>query len=209
MATRTRKQTPAKPTAAKTAAAKKTPARKPAAKKALPKAPVNKATVVDIRTPLPVRRRLFVGPMGASEQAAVRAALAAAKAALRVPVSAWHGPTAVLADDTVLTHTPAHATTDQTATFTAAIHCPHGAIHPYTIHTAQELQRARLLTAQCNGCTKQPDDQEHPKPEVRALGDALTRVKTATADTQPMDTAAIAAGLEARAADTPKEHPEP
>lgn len=208
MATRTRKTT-AKKTA--TAAKKTAPARKPAAKKALPKAaPVNTDTVVDVRPPLPVRRRVFVGPMGVTEQAAIRAALAAAKAALFVPVSAWHGPVAHLADDTTLTHTPAHATTDQTPTFRAAIACPHGSIHPYTIHTAQELQRARLLTAQCAGCIKpDPADEPHQKTPVRALGDALTRARSATAETQPMSRDDIAAGLAQRADDQAKEHPQP
>ncbi|MFF7476605.1 hypothetical protein [Streptomyces sp. NPDC008092] len=208
MATRTRKTT-AKKTA--TAAKKTTPARKPAAKKALPNTPpVNTDTVVNVRPPVLVRRKVFVGPMGVTEQAAIRAALAAAKAALRVPVSAWHGPVAHLADDTVLTHTPAHATTDQTPTFRAAIACPHGAIHLYTIHTAQELHRARLLTAQCDGCTiPTPDTETSPKPAVRALGDALTRARSATAETQPMSRDDIAAGLAARATDQAKEHPQP
>jgi hypothetical protein len=203
MATSTRKTT-AKKTATK-APAKKTatgPARKTTAKKALPKtAPVNTATVVDLRKPLPVRRRVFVGPMGAQEQAAIRAALASAKAALPVPVRTWHGPTARLNDGTVLTHTPAHATTDQTPTFHAAIRCPHGAIHAYTIHTADELTRARQLTALCDQRTDTAPTVPAPNPAVRALGDALTRAKTATADTQPIPVLA--------ADETPKEHPEP
>ncbi|MET8585684.1 hypothetical protein ABZX39_33175 [Streptomyces collinus] len=44
----------------------------------------------------------------------------------------------------------------------------------------------------------------------RVLGDQLTRTRTATADTQPLDTREIAAGLTARADnDQPKGHPEP
>jgi hypothetical protein len=208
MATKTRKTTAAKKTAAKKTT---TPARKPAAKKALPKtSPVNRKTVTDIRPPLPVRRPAFVGPLGATEQAAVRATLASASAQLPVPVSAWHGPTAHLGDGTVLTHTPAHAGTDQTPTFTATIRCPHGAIHAYTIHTALELHRARQITALCPQRTDTPPTGPVPNQAVRALGDALTRAKTAATDTQPLSTQDIADGLAARIADTetPKEHPE-
>lgn len=202
MVTRTRKQTPAKKTPAK-APAKKTASqsRKPAAKKALPKTtPVN--TVADPRRPLPIRRRVFVGPMGVTEQAAIRAALASAKAGLPVPVRAWDGPIARLQDGTTLTHTPAHATTNQRPTFHAAIRCPHGAVHPYTIHTALELHRARLLTAQCDQRTDTAPAWPAPNPAVRALGDALTRVRSATADTQP--TPVVRADN-----DQPKEHPQP
>lgn len=215
MAARTnsaRKTTPAKKTAAKTPAKKATsPARKPAAKKALPKtAPVNKGTVVDVRRPLPVRRKVFVGPMGVTEQAAIRAALASAAARLPVPVSAWTGPRAELADGTVLTHTPPHATTDQQPTFIATIRCPHGAVHAHIIHTAQELHRARILTIQCEQRTDKAPGGPTPNPSVRALGDGLTRAKTATAETQPLTEAEIAAGLAARADnDQPKEHPQP
>jgi hypothetical protein len=145
--------------------------------------------------------------MGVQEQAAIRAALAAASARLNVPVSAWNGPTAHIAYDTVLTHTPAHATTDQKPTFHAAIRCPHGAIHPYTIRSATELHRARLLTAQCDQRTD-PASTEHPNPTVRALGDALTRAKTSAADTQPIpivDTDDLGNRADQ---DTAKEHPE-
>lgn len=43
----------------------------------------------------------------------------------------------------------------------------------------------------------------------RALGDELTRAKTAAADTQPLNLDDIHAGLTERADDTAKEHPEP
>lgn len=207
MTPRTRTQTAAKKATAKPTAKKTTAPRKPAAKKALPKAtPVNKATVVDLRRPLPVRRRVFVGPMGVTEQAAIRAALAAAKAGLPVPVSAWTGPTARLADGTVLTHTPAHATTDQRPTFTAAIRCPHEAMHAYTIHTALELHRSRLLTKQCDQRTDTAPNTPVPNPDVRTLGDALTHSDNGIAETQPLP--ALPAGPTADA-DTPKEHPQP
>lgn len=212
----TAKKTPSPRSTAKKATAAKAPAKRTAkkaaspvtkpAKKALAKtAPVNRATVVDLRRPLPVRRKVFVGPMGVQEQAAIRAALAAASAGLPVPVRSWNGPTAHVAYDTVLTHTPAHATTEQQPTFHATIRCPHGAIHPYTIHTALELHRARLLTAQCDQRTDAAPEEPHPNPAVRALGDALTRAKTATADTQPLP--AVDAHLADN--DQPKEHPQP
>jgi hypothetical protein len=45
---------------------------------------------------------------------------------------------------------------------------------------------------------------------VRALGDALTRARSATAETQPLSAQDIAEGLAARADnDTAKEHPQP
>ncbi|WP_435606600.1 hypothetical protein [Streptomyces ardesiacus] len=203
MATKTRN---AKQTAKKT-----TPRPRKTTTKARPtNTPVNTATTVDLRKPLPIRRRVFVGPMGAQEQAAIRAALASAAAQLPIPVRTWNGPTAHLADGTVITHTPAHAYTDQTPTFHATIRCPHGAIHAYTIHTAQELHRARQITALCDQTTDTAPQTPQPNPAVRALGDALTRAKNAAADTQPMSTKAIAAGLEARAdTEAPKEHPQP
>ena len=139
MATRTPRKTTAKKTTAKKTTS---PARKPAAKKALPKtAPVNQATVVDLRRPLPVRRKVFVGPLGVVEQAAIRAALASAAARLPVPVSAWTGPRAQLADGTILTHTPAHAPSDLTPTFTAAIRCPSTRISPFGEMTMDPLPR--------------------------------------------------------------------
>lgn len=202
MATRTRN---ANKTAKKTTRARKTTA------KARPtNAPVNTATTVDLRKPLPVRRRVFVGPMGAQEQAAIRAALASAAAQLPIPVRTWNGPTAHLTDGTVLTHTPAHAYTDQTPTFQAAIRCPHGAAHTYTIHTAQELHRARQITALCDQTADTAPATPQPNPAERALGDALTRARSAVADTQPLTLADITAGLQARADhDQPKGHPEP
>lgn len=182
MATRTRN---AKQTAKKTTHRP----RKTTTKTRPTNAPVNTATIVDLRKPLPVRRRVFVGPMGAQEQAAIRAALASAAAQLPIPVRTWNGPTAHLTDGTVITHTPAHA---------------------YTIHTAQELHRARQITALCNQTTDTAPTTPQPNPAVRALGDALTRAKTAAADTQPLTLADITNGLEARAdAEVPKEHPQP
>lgn len=220
MATRTnraRKTTPAKKTAAKTATKKTaSPASKPAAKKALPKtAPVNTDTVVDFRLPLPVRRRVFVGPtLTVHEQATARAILASAKAQLPISAWLWDGPIARLKDGTLLTHTTPHAYTHESHTFQAAIRCPHGAVHAFTIRTAQELHRARLLASQCDQRTDKAPGDPTPNPSVRALGDGLTRAKTATAETQPLFQDEIDAGLTARAAqaadsEIAKEHPQP
>lgn len=161
------------------------------------------ATIVDLRHPLPVRRRLFVGPHTPAELAAIRAALASAAARLPVPVRSWNGPTAQLADGTVLTHTPTFATTDQPPAFTAAIRCRHGAVHVYPVHNALDLSRARLLAHQCD----QRADQPKP-PAVHALPEGVRRAEATKADTQPLTTAEITAGLEARADnDQAKEHP--
>jgi hypothetical protein len=150
MATRTRKTTAKKAAtpAKKTTAA---PARKATAKKA-PAWPAKPAeTVVDTREPLPVRRRLFTGPLGANEQAAVRAALAAASARLPVPVRAWNGSTAQLADGVLLIHNPS-----PDRLFTAHIACRHGAIHNHPISTGPDLREARAVTQAC--------DRQHTEP---------------------------------------------
>lgn len=217
--TRTSAAAPAK----KTAAARKTTTRPPRKTTAKKTTAVTKPspTLVDLRHPLPVRRRSFVGPMGATEQAAARAALASAMAQLPIPTAAWEGPTARLADGTVLTHTdtrlPAHNLhSGQPAQFTAVIRCPHGAIHTHTIHTALDLHRARLITAQCDQQTTSPEHDQAitrgvqrnaipPQPLAR-----LQIARKATADTQPLTEAEIAAGLAARAdTETPKGHPQP
>ena len=242
MATRTRKQTPAKATAkkapAKTAAARRaassntaktstsgTAAKKTAktaSKKALPKAtPVNDTTTVDLRPKLPVRRRIFVGPMPPTELAAVRAALASARAALPVPVRAWHGPQAQLADGTLLIHNPG-----PDRVFTAQIACPHGAIHGWPITTHHDLTEARAVTRICQTPHSKPDPTEdldwdqairagvtplsQPVVKVNRLTEGLKAAKKATADTQSLSAQDIADGITARAdADQPKEHPQP
>ena len=225
---------PVKKTAAKKAPAKRTTATKPRTPRAraprkatalsLVKETHEKATeatgtVVDLRYPLKPRRKLFVGPMDAHEQAGARAALASAMARLPIPVAAWNGPTARLTDGTRITHTdtrlPAHNLANgQPPTFTAHIPCPHGGIHQHTVHTTLDLAEARAVTRICNtphgginadqairdGVTHTPDTQP-----VLILQDAIPRV----ADTQPLSTQTIADGLTARAADndTPREHP--
>jgi hypothetical protein len=218
--TRTAKKTttPAKKTPAKKTAR---PARKTTAKKALEKtAPVN--TIVDLRRPLPVRRRVFVGPMGATELASVRAALAAASAALPVPVRSWNGPQAQLADGLLLIHNPG-----PDRIFTAHIACPHGAIHGWPIRTRDDLTEARAVTRICqtrhtaptqDGDTRLDWDQAitegvqpmtQPVVKVSRLAEGLKTAKKAAADTQGLSRDEIAAGLTHRADnDTSKEHPD-
>ncbi|MBE4761801.1 hypothetical protein [Streptomyces caniscabiei] len=193
-------------------AAKKAPAARKATAKKTPTRPAAKArpAPVDLRHPLPVRRRVFVGPMGAHEQAAIRAALASAAARLPIPVRAWNGPTAHLANGTVLTHTPHHATTDQTPQFTAHIPCRHGATHQHLIHTARDLAAARTATNRCDGL----HGATPPKPAaILQLREGIQRATASAADTQPLSRDDIDTGLAARAAgadtDQPKEHPQP
>jgi hypothetical protein len=222
--TQTAKATPAKKTAAKKPATKRTPrARTPG--KTATAAPAlslvkdstdtttpNPTTLVDLRHALPVRRR-FVGPLGATEQAAARAALAAAAARLPIPVRTWNGSTAQLADGTLLIHNPG-----PDRLFTAHIACPHGAIHGTPIRTLHDLHAARTNTHAC----------QHPHGGVNADQAITTGVNTSppkaltpvlvvheglrrTADTQPLSQTEIADGLTNRTADNEqaKEHPAP
>jgi hypothetical protein len=222
MATRTRKATASSPPAKKTAAKKTARSPRKTAKAAPPSLALVKTdptpddTVVDTRTPLTARRRLFVGPMGASEQAAVRAALAAAHNRLPIPVRAWNGSTANLTDGTLLIHNPG-----DDRTFTAHIACRHGAVHGWPITTHQDLREARALTHACERrhATNTTGDNgieydwtkavQHGIQPTTRLGEGLKTAKKATADTQSLNTDDIAAGLAARAIDTeqPKEHP--
>lgn len=181
----------------------------------------DRATRVDLRYPLTARRKLFVGPMGAPEQAAIRAALASAAARLPVPVRAWTGPVARLADGTVLTHTPAHAATDQPPQFIAHVPCAHGAHHEYLIRSARDLAGARAVTRTCQGPHASADADTAithgvtpaapPKPPaVLQLREGVRRAAAATTETQPLSLTDIADGLTVRASaddETPKEHP--
>jgi hypothetical protein len=238
MATRTRKQTPssnptpAKKTPAKAAPAKRTINRgatkttaaktptKTAAKKALPAtAPVND-TIVDTRPKLTVRRKLFVGPLGVQEQAAVRAALAAASAGLPVPVRTWNGSQAQLADGTLLIHNPS---TDRL--FTAHIACPHGAIHGWPITTRHDLNEARAVTRICQtphtsstgsdldwdqALTHGVTPLTQPVVKVSRLAEGLKKAKAAATDTQGLARDDIDNALANRADhDQPKGHPQP
>jgi hypothetical protein len=219
--------TPAKKTAAKKTAARaprartprKTTAAAPALSLVKDSAPNGTAppkpttTLVDLRHPLPVRRRLFVGPMGATEQAAVRAALAAASARLPIPVRTWNGSTAQLGDGTLLIHNPG-----PDRLFTAHIACRHGAIHGTPISSLRDLGEARALTHACErphggvnadqaiteGVNTSPPKVLTP---VLVVHEGLRR----TADTQPLAQREIADGLATRTPDIeqPKEHPQP
>ncbi|MGW2725532.1 hypothetical protein [Streptomyces sp. NPDC001492] len=240
------KRAAAKKTAAKpaTGTARKRTTRKPAAdipaltlvnpngKKAEEKA----GTVLDLRRPLTVRRKLFVGPMGPSEQAAIRAALDSARLRLPIPVRAWNGSTAQLADGTLLTHNPGpDPDNPDTAprVFTAHIACRHGAVHGWPINRYSDLAIARDRTADCETPHAEPvadpdgiEDEldwetaitrgvlpvAQPKPSVvLQLREGVRRATAAADKTQPLDQNEIAEGLAARAAETdaPKEHPEP
>ncbi|MCX5000931.1 hypothetical protein [Streptomyces longwoodensis] len=210
MATRTRKTAAKKNTAKNT-----TPTRKATAKQA----PTHTRGVTLVKKPpLPVRRRLFTGPLGVTEQAAIRAALAAAAARLPIPVRSWNGSTAQLTDGTLLIHNPG-----PDRIFTAHIACPHGAIHGYPITTPTQLQDARGQTSAClqhhaphtlssNGL---PYDWHkalsHGVRPRHRVDDGIALIRITTADTQTLSRDDITAGLQARAADTeqPKGHPEP
>lgn len=183
------------------------------------------ATIVDLRRPLTVRRRLFVGPMGPHEQAAIRAALDAARLHLPIPVRTWNGSQAQLADGTLLIHNPG-----PDRYFTAHIACPHGATHGWPITSLTDLKEARAVTRTCQRPHTEPttdDNDIHqydwdkaithgiaptapPKPTaVQFLREGIRRAEATKADTQPLSLDDIAEGLTARAADQPKEHPQP
>ncbi|MDX3532546.1 hypothetical protein P1P75_40680, partial [Streptomyces sp. ID05-39B] len=181
---------------------------------------------VDLRHPLTARRRLFTGPMGVNEQAAIRAALDAAASRLPIPVRAWNGSTTTLTDGTHITHNPG-----PDRRFTAQIACRHGAIHGWPITTYTDLREARALTHACErphtppttdtdgtplnwdkAITRGIHHAPAPKPPaVLQLREGVRRANAATAETQPLSKDDITAGLAARAADTetPKEHPQP
>lgn len=231
MTARTRKAT-------KTNAAKNTTARKTTAKKTTPPRPalttenprprlslvkpVPTTPSVDFRKPLTTRRRPFTGPLGVNEQAAGRAALAAASTRLPIPVRTWNGSTAQLADGTLLIHNPG-----PDRVFTAHIACRHGAIHGWPINNHTDLREARALTHTCETPHTEPDPTEgldwnkairagvtpltQPAVKVSRLTEELKRAKKAAADTQSLSRKDIAAGLTARANsdDQPKEHPQP
>ncbi|KPI31394.1 hypothetical protein OV320_2610 [Actinobacteria bacterium OV320] len=200
------------------------PRTRPRAAKAAPKPTPKKTTptpaAVDLRHLLKPRRRLFTGPMGPNEQAAIRAALDTARAALPIPVRTWNGSTANLTDGTLLTHNPG-----PDRLFTAHIACRHGAIHGYPITTHTDLREARALTHACERPHTNPTDDGmnwdkaitggvHPAPApkpgvVVQLREGIRRAAATKAETQPLTLADIAEGLAARTADaeTAKEHP--
>lgn len=216
----TAKRTPPKPRAPRTRTPRKTTAPALSLVKDQPPQdqPEPAATIVDFRHPLKVRRRLFVGPMGPGEQAAIRAALDSARLQLPIPVRTWNGSQAQLADGTLLIHNPG-----PDRVFTAHIACRRGAIHGYPITSHQDLKAARAITHACErrhtANTPGDDGLEydwhkaagHGAQPTNRLSDGLKAAKKAAADTQPLSKQDIADGLAARAADTetPKGHPEP
>ncbi|MGV9891670.1 hypothetical protein [Streptomyces sp. NPDC003395] len=215
--TRTRKTAAKKTTTKKTAPARKTTAKKTPAARPAAESPSTAVTLVK-KPQLAVRRRLFVGPHTPAELAAIRAALASAKAQLPVPVRAWTGPTAQLPDGTILRHTPTAAPTEQDPEFIARIPCPHGALHEYLIHTDRDLTGARAITRTCTTPHGGPNADhaitrgvQPAKPvKVTHLTDGIHRATASAADTQPLSRDDITAGLAARAdTETPKEHPQP
>lgn len=235
-AKRTVKKTTAKRTTGGGTARKRTP-RKPAADiPALtlvsPNAKAEDTTTqVDPRPRLTVRRRLFVGPMGAHEQAAIRAARDSAALFLPIPVRAWNGSEAQLTDGTLLIHNPGpdpdHPNHTGHRVFTAQIACRHGAIHGWPIASADDLKEARAVTRTCGTPHAEPttdDDGIHeydwdkaisrgipvvaqPKPSVvLQLAEGVRRAKASADKTQPLDQAEIAEGLAQRAAEQPADN---
>jgi hypothetical protein len=200
MATRTTRKTTAKKTPAKkTAPARKTPATKTNA----PAAERKPAPVILAKRPkLAVRRRLFVGPHGPHEQAAIRAALAAAATRLPIPVRTWNGSTARLADGVLIIHNPGHD-----RAFTAHIACPHGAIHGWPINTHDDLRGARTATRECTTPHGGYNADQAIREGVTTTVPSrpvfqLQQIAKCTADTQPLALADIEAT-------TAKEHPQP
>lgn len=234
----TRTRTPRKNTAKRTNPKRQTGARKtPALSLSLVTPPTTEttATLIDLRYALPVRRRNFVGPYTPHQIAGARAAQASAALMLPIPVSRWNGPTATLADGTLLTHNdhPGHnPTLPPPRHFTAHIACRHGGIHTHRVTSTRDLAEARAVTRACG--SSHADTTNHagtaldwdkainrgvgpvlkPKPSVVVqLQEGVRRAKALHDDTEPLSLVAIADGLAERAQDAdteqPKEHPEP
>jgi hypothetical protein len=222
MATRAAKTTAKKTTPAKKTTAARAPrTRKTTTAKTTTPARLSLVKPTDdrgLRYPLKARRRLFVGPMGPTEQAAIRAALDSARIALPVPVSSWTGSTANLADGLILTHNPG-----PDRYFTAHIACPHGAIHGWPINSHADLRQARAITRACGSrhTANMPGDDgteldwdkatTHGIQRTNRLGDGIQTIRKTVTDTQPLSEAEIAAHIAQQLADndTPKEHPQP
>lgn len=195
-------------------------------------APTTEPDTGTVTTPLPklaVRRKVFVGPMGPSEQAAIRAALAAARLALPVPVRTWNGSQAQLADGTLLIHNPG-----PDRAFTAHIACPHGSIHGYPITNENDLRAARAITKACGRrhSTKTAGEDgteldwdkaiQHGVRHTSRLGEGIQQIRKTVAETQPIpiittvtpgrvaDTKPLPAeDIAAITNPTAKEHPQP
>ncbi|WP_399559396.1 hypothetical protein [Streptomyces chartreusis] len=220
--TRTAKKTAAKTTAAKPATGtsrKRAPRKTTTAALALVKD--DTATVVDLRHPLPVRRRHFVGTHTKPQIIEARAALASAMAALPVPHILWLAQpdgraAARLTDGTHLIHTHQRA-----PEFTALLRCPTGGLHAEHVTNTADLTAARAVTATC---TRRHDDtdpaaggydwhkaitlgvQKITPTRLSPLNAGLKTAKKATEDTQSMSLDEIGAHIaDQLAADTSKE----
>lgn len=229
------------PAPAKKTAAKRTAAAKPRATRA--RAPhkatapalslvkentgTDKATAVDHRDPLPVRRRRFSGTHTPAQIVEARACLASAMARLPIPHLLWLAQidghaAAVLADGTRLVHTH-----ERLPEFTAILRCPTGGLHAELVTNDRDLRAARATTGTC---TRRHDDtdpgaggydwhkaatlgvQKLVPARLSPLNAGLQAVKKTTADTQPMAVDAIAAHIAEQLAadnDQGKEHPQP
>ncbi|MEW2266912.1 hypothetical protein [Streptomyces sp. NPDC047868] len=230
MTTRTRKatgSTPEKNTAAKKPARtrRNNPAKAPATNTAPPSLSLVKPapspqpapdrnTLVDLRHRLPVRRQSATGPYTPQQLTEARACQASAMAALPIPHLLWLAQpdgraAARLTDGTFIVHTAYRG-----PQFTAHIRCPHGAIHQHSVTSGRELAEARAVTKGCerqHATDKQNDaitrgvqrPTPAPKPAVVVqLREGVRRAKALHDDTEPLSLNDIAAGLEARTADT-------
>ncbi|WP_093803941.1 hypothetical protein [Streptomyces sp. Wb2n-11] len=155
-------------------------------------------TLVDLRHPLPVRRRT-IGPASPQVLAEARAARASAWCRLPIPVLAWHAipgtAYARLHDGTLIVHTGGH-----TNQFTAWTPCRHGAHHAHQVDSHGALNAARGEAAACT--TPHAETDAH-----QALTTAITAAEPEPTS-RPRLTAQLKTVKNGRSlADTPKEHP--
>ncbi|MFD9249561.1 hypothetical protein [Streptomyces bottropensis] len=213
------------------ATTKKTPAKRPP-RKALAKPAA--LTLVDLRKPLHVRRRNFVGPYTPAQITEARAALASAMARLPIPSLLWLTQAdgrayAKLPNGTLLIHT--HPTAPE---FDAHIPCRHGAHHQHLVTSARDLAEARTATHACEDPHATPTADEGACLDWdNAINHGVTLTRPAKTgvvlkfregtrraahtlhdDTEPLTLTDITAGLAERAnatadAEQPKEHPQP
>lgn len=209
----------------------RTKTRNTTAKKTRARAANNRATVVDLRHRLPVRRRNFVGPYTPAQIAEARAVLASAMARLPIPSLLWLTQAdgrayAKLPNGTLLIHT--HPTQPE---FDAYIPCRHGALHQHLVTNARDLAEARAVTHACEHPHTTPTAGEDGRLDwdkainhgvttrpaqtgviVQLRAGARRAAHTLHDDTEPLTLTDITAGLRDRAAgaaDQPKEHPQP
>ncbi|MEW2402209.1 hypothetical protein [Streptomyces sp. NPDC046862] len=234
MATTGRTTNTAKKTTAKKPAKKATAAKPPA--KRTPRKTTALALVKPAKAPLPTRTRPFMTDIQGYATLAARIA-GITTPRIRDWADGHDGTAArLLPDHSLLTYTQnTHTLTWQALCPMGAIHTytltspstaaaarvhatrcrtPHCDLSTVPPLTADELAALGIHTAATAPALPGDAPTESipvalPNREPRALGDALTRAKTAMADTQPLPAQDIADGLAARATDTPKEHPEP